>query len=200
MARAGRLFVLIGLSLGGFGCSGSVASPESGPPPNILELRAMGTTYASPFAAVLEAAFGPTATLRNFAFSVSNGDGSVSLHALLTTADLDAGAARLTVASEPLADDVANAQVLGVAGTPTLDGASVQLQFAPNAVSGTLTPLGGSAPWTLTGALSVECMVPTATLPPSEQPTGGIDGDGALSADDAFTTPDCAPLRTLAGL
>jgi hypothetical protein len=104
------------------------------------------------------------------------------------------------VSSAPIADGIANAQVIGVTGVPDLEGAVATLQFSPQAVAGTLTPRGSGAPWTLTAELTVKCAVPKADLHASQPPAGGTDGTGALFADETFTAPECASLRALAGL
>jgi hypothetical protein len=189
---------LIALCCLGLSCGGAGGTTESGQAPDVLFLDAAGTTFSSPFAANLQAAFGAV-TLRDFAFSAANDAASVSFHARLAAADLSAGAATLIVSNGPLADGIANAQIVGVTGVPDVDGAMVVLHLSPRTVAGTLTPLGASAPWTLTGVLDVECAVPKADLPASQLPAGGTDGAGALVADATFTAPECAPLRALAG-
>lgn len=198
MARHGWSATLIALCCLGLGCEPAGGNKGLGQPPDVLFLDAAETTFSSPFAANLRAAFG-TVTLRDFAFSAANGAGSVSFHARLAAADLSAGAAALTVSNGPLADGIANAQIIGVTGVPDVDGATVVLHLSPRTVAGTLTPFGASVPWTLTGVLDVECAVLKADLPASQSPAGGTDGAGALVADGTFTAPECAPLRALAG-
>jgi hypothetical protein len=191
-----RLGCALALCLG-IGCSSQINGGLDMAAPLVLELDAMGSSYQSYQPAQLHAALG-TPTQTTFGFMVSNGTGSISVIGRIAPADLGSENVHLSVTNGPLGDGLANAQVSGVTEVPALEDAVVQLHFAPNTVSGTLTPVA-SAPWTLTGELSVECSVPPATLPPSERPTGGIDGAGALSTDAAFTTPACAPLRALAG-
>ena len=198
MPRQGWSSILIALCCLGLGCGGATGTKESGPAPDVLFLDGAGTSFSSPFGANLQAAFGAV-TLRDFAFSASNGVAWVSFHARLAAADLSAGAATLTVSNGPIADGIANAQITGVTGVPDIDGATVVLHLSPRTVAGTITPLGASAPWTLTGMLDVECNVPKADLPASQLPAGGTDGAEALFSDATFTAPECAPLRALAG-
>jgi hypothetical protein len=171
-----------------------------GPAPDVLFLETPGTTLSSPFAARLDATFG-SVTLRDFGFSASKEAASVFFNARLGAADLSAGTATLTVSSAPIADGIANAQVIGVTGVSDLEGAVATLHFSPRAVAGTLTSRGADAPWTLTSELTVTCAVPKADLPASQEPAGGgTDAAGALFSDETFTAPECASLRALAGL
>jgi hypothetical protein len=187
------LMVVLGVLSSGAGCGGAVGSgDEMPPPPDVLALTGASMTLSSSFPAELRLSSGAP-SLIDFWFSASNGEASVSFFARLTALDLDAATAAVVVSDGPIANDVANVTARGVT---SLAGASAALHFANGRVTGTISPVGGYA-WTVDGLLSVSCWVPTAELPASERPAGGVPG--ALSSDASLTAPECRGLGALAG-
>ncbi|HTA18495.1 MAG TPA: hypothetical protein VK989_04345 [Polyangia bacterium] len=205
MARLERHgFALIACLLAGgglVGCSSQVGSgPDVAAAPRAIELDAMGASYESGLPAQLDVALGPT-PMTTVGFMVSHGADWISMIGQIDAADLGLESLNLSVTSGALAPGFANVQVGRTAGAPDLTGAIVQLHFSPRGISGELVPANSDAPWSFDGDLSVSCSVPVAEIPDALRAGGGgtTNAPGALVADGAFSTPECAPLRRIAG-
>ncbi len=180
------------------GCSNQGGSgPDVQAAPRAIELDAMGASYESGLPAQLDAALG-TVPITTVGFMVSHGADWISMVGQIASADLGSESLNLSVTSGPLAPGTANVQVFLSAGAPDLTGAIVQLHFSPRGISGELVPANSDAPWSFDGDLIVSCSVPRAELPATVS-AGGTSGPGVLIADATFTTPECAPLRRIAG-